>query len=198
MNRFDAADATDPIELFGVWFQLATESEPNDPSAMSLATATPDALPSVRMVLMKHFDARGFTFYTNVESQKGIEISANPHAALCFHWKSLRRQVRIEGYVEPVSEHDADDYFHSRSRRSQIGALASQQSRPLSSREELERKANALAEQYPGEILRPEYWSGYLVVPNRIEFWQDGPDRLHDRIVFTRSGESWTKTRLYP
>jgi pyridoxamine 5'-phosphate oxidase len=198
MSVFDAAEAADPIALFGTWFELAKADELNDPNAMALATATNDGRPSVRMVLLKKVDGRGFTFYTNVESRKGGELLANPHAALLFHWKSQRRQVRIEGAVEAVSAADSDEYFHSRSRRSQIGAIASQQSRPLSSREELEAAAAELAAKYPGEIPRPEYWRGFLVVPERIEFWQDGPDRLHDRIVFTRDGEGWGKVRLYP
>jgi len=198
MAEFDAVDAVDPIALFGTWFELAKASEVNDPNAMSLATATADARPSVRMVLMKKVDAKGFTFYTNEQSQKGQELIANPHAALCFHWKSMRRQVRVEGPVEPVSAADSDDYFHSRSRRSQIGAIASQQSRPLASRSELEEKAAELAAKYPGVIPRPEYWRGFLVVPERIEFWQDGADRLHDRILFTRDGDGWGKVRLYP
>ena len=198
MKLFDAVEADDPIALFQTWFAQATTDELNDPNAMSLATATADGRPSVRMVLMKHVDGRGFTFYTNVESQKGGELLANPNAALCFHWKSERRQVRVEGTVEAVSDADSDDYFHSRSRRSQIGAVASQQSRPLASREELEGRAAELAAKFPGEIPRPEYWRGFLVVPQTIEFWQDGADRLHDRIVFTRDGNSWSKARLYP
>jgi len=195
---FDAVEAADPIALFRKWFDLAAKDELNDPNAMALATATAEGKPSVRMVLMKHVDERGFTFYTNVESQKGGELLANPNAALCFHWKSQRRQVRVEGAVEAVSDADSDDYFHSRSRRSQIGAMASQQSRPLASREELEANAAALAGQFPGEIPRPEYWRGFRVVPQRIEFWQDGDARLHDRIVFTRDGAGWGKKRLYP
>jgi len=198
MNQFDAVEAGDPFALFQVWFDLARASELNDPNAMALATSTPEGRPSVRMVLLKHFDARGFTFYTNGESRKGGELTANPRAALCFHWKSQRRQVRVEGPIEPVSAADSDAYFHSRSRRSQIGAVASQQSRPLASREELEAKAAEIAARYPGEILRPEHWRGFRVVPETIEFWQDGPDRLHDRIVFSRDGGGWSKTRLYP
>jgi len=198
MNRFDAEEATDPIVLFREWFDLAAKDELNDPNAMALATATAEGRPSVRMVLMKHVDERGFTFYTNVESQKGGELLVNPNAALCFHWKSQRRQVRVEGAVEAVSAADSDEYFHSRSRRSQIGALASRQSRPLASREELEAKAAALAAQYPREIPRPDYWRGFRVVPERIEFWQDGDARLHDRIVFARGGNRWAKMRLYP
>ena len=198
MSKFDAAEAVDPIALFWVWFGEASETEVNDANAMSLATANADGQPSVRMVLMKHVDERGFTFYTNVESQKGRELTENPLVALCFHWKSRRRQVRVEGPVEAVSAEDADDYFHSRSRKSQIGALASQQSRPLDSREELEARAKALAEEFPGEVPRPDYWRGFRVVPQRIEFWQDGPDRLHDRMVFVRDGNGWSKRRLYP
>lgn len=198
MNNFDAQDATDPIALFHAWFELASANETNDPNAVSLATATPEARPSVRMVLMKQVDERGFTFYTNVESQKGTELLANPHAALCFHWKSLRRQVRVEGSVQSVSAADSDAYFHSRSRRSQIGAVASQQSRPLDSRELLEASAKELAERFSGEIPRPEHWRGFLVVPEKIEFWQDGADRLHDRIVFGRNGDGWVSGRLYP
>lgn len=198
MARFDAVEANDPIPLFQAWLDLAAKDELNDPNAMALATATQKGRPSVRMVLMKHVDERGFTFYTNDESQKGDELLANPRAALCFHWKSQRRQVRVEGAVESVSGADSDAYFHSRSRRSQIGALASRQSRPLASREELEAKASALAAEFPGEIPRPAYWRGFLVVPERIEFWQDGDARLHDRIVFIREGAQWEKTRLFP
>jgi pyridoxamine 5'-phosphate oxidase len=198
MAEFDAVDAVDPIALFGTWFELAKATEVNDPNAMSLATATADARPSVRMVLMKKVDAKGFTFYTNEQSQKGQELIANPYAALCFHWKSMRRQVRVEGPVGAVSAADSDDYFHSRSRRSQLGAIASQQSRPLANRSELEAKAAELAAKYPGVIPRPPHWRGFLVVPEKIEFWQDGADRLHDRIVFTRDGDAWGKVRLYP
>jgi pyridoxamine 5'-phosphate oxidase len=198
MNRFDAVEVTDPIALFQAWFDLAAKDEVNDPNAMALGTSTAEGRPSVRMVLLKHVDERGFTFYTNFESRKGEELLANPFAALCFHWKSQRRQVRVEGAVEAVSDADSDEYFHSRSRRSQIGALASQQSRPLASREELEAKAAALAVEFPGEIPRPAYWRGFRVMPERIEFWQDGDARLHDRIVFTRDGDGWAKVRLYP
>jgi pyridoxamine 5'-phosphate oxidase len=198
MNKFDAVEAIDPIALFKTWFEAAAQEELNDPNAMALATATSDGRPSVRMVLLKKVDKHGFTFYTNVESQKGNELQRNPHAALCFHWKSQRRQVRIEGGVDAVSAADSDEYFHSRSRRSQIGAVASQQSRPVGSRAELEAKAAELATKYPEEIPRPEYWRGFLVAPEKIEFWQDGPDRLHDRIVFTRNGDGWDKVRLYP
>ncbi len=203
---FEPEASSDPIALFRLWLNQATETELNDPVAMALATATLDGHPSVRMVLMKRLDDRGFAFYTNVESQKGRELLENPHAALCFHWKSRRRQVRVEGLVTQLSPEDADDYFHSRSRKSQIGALASQQSRPLASRAELERLAQECADQYPGEIPRPDYWLGFVLAPHRIEFWQDGAFRLHDRMVFERTSEgethesptSWTKARLFP
>ena len=198
MSKFDAVEAIDPIALFGAWLAQASATEANDPNAMALATAAANGQPSVRMVLMKHVDELGFTFYTNVESQKGHELTENPRAALCFHWKSVRRQVRVEGTVEELTAQDADEYFHSRSRKSQIGAVASQQSRPLGNRAELETKAKALAEEFPETVPRPDYWRGFRVVPQRIEFWQDGADRLHDRIVFSREGDAWSKTRLYP
>jgi len=197
MSNFDAETAADPIALFGDWFRAASASEENDPNAMSLAT-TAGGRPSVRIVLLKRVDKAGFVFYTNAQSRKGVEMLANPHVALCFHWKSLRRQVRVEGTVHDLPGEDADAYFHSRSRRSQIGALASDQSRPLASRAELEARAHALEERYPGEVPRPSHWRGFVVVPEAIEFWQDGPDRLHDRIVFTRAVTGWAKMRLYP
>jgi pyridoxamine 5'-phosphate oxidase len=197
-ERFEAEEVADPIALFRRWLDDATQTEPNDPNAMSLATATASGRPSVRMVLMKRIDERGFAFYTNVESQKGRELLENPHAALCFHWKSRRRQIRVEGFVEELSSEDAEAYFHSRSRKSQIGALASQQSRPLASREALEQRAAECEQQYPGEIPRPSYWRGFVVVPARIEFWEDGAHRLHNRVVFVRSGDAWRKTRLFP
>jgi len=196
--RFEPEEVADPIALFLRWLADAAATEPNDPNAMSLATATRSGKPSVRMVLMKRLDERGFSFYTNVESQKGIELHENPHAALCFHWKSCRRQVRVEGQVQELPPEDADGYCHSRSRLSQIGALVSQQSRPLASREELERQAQACEEQYPGEVPRPEYWRGFVLSPERIEFWEDGAHRLHDRIVFIRTEGGWAKMRLFP
>jgi pyridoxamine 5'-phosphate oxidase len=197
-SHFDAEAAEDPIALFGDWFRAACESEVNDPNAMSLATATAGGRPSVRIVLLKRVDNAGFVFYTNAESRKGVEMLANPHVALCFHWKNLRRQVRVEGMIHDLPGEDADAYFHSRSRRSQIGALASEQSRPLGSREELELAAKAVEERYPGEVPRPSYWRGFVVMPETIEFWQDGPHRLHDRIEFARTVTGWAKTRLYP
>jgi pyridoxamine 5'-phosphate oxidase len=196
-SHFDAEAAAEPIALFGDWFRAASASEENDPNAMSLAT-TAGGRPSVRIVLLKRVDKAGFVFYTNAESRKGVEMRTNPHVALCFHWKSLRRQVRVEGMVHDLPGEDADAYFRSRSHRSQIGALASDQSRYLASRGELEARAQALEERYPGEVPRPSHWRGFVVVPEAIEFWQDGPDRLHDRIVFTRTVTGWAKTRLYP
>jgi pyridoxamine 5'-phosphate oxidase len=198
MRRFDAEDAVDPIALFEVWMSEAAKTEPNDPEAVALATANRDGAPSVRMVLMKRLDQRGFSFYTNAESQKGRELAENSPAAMCFHWKTQRRQVRIEGAVRELPDEDADAYFHSRGRVSQLGALASAQSRPLGSRAELESAVRELAARYPGEVPKPDYWRGYVLDPRRIEFWQDGESRLHDRVVFTRDAESWSKMRLYP
>ena len=190
--------ASDPIELFGEWMRDAERSEPNDPNAVALATSTPDGWPSVRMVLMKRVDAKGFCFFTNAESQKGLQIAANPRAAMCFHWKTLRRQVRIEGPVSELPGTDVDEYFHSRSRRSQLGAATSQQSRPLRSREELEESVSRLSERFPGEVPRPEHWRGYCLRAERIEFWMDGTDRLHDRFLFVADGDGWTVQRLFP
>ena len=192
-------DVADPFRLFEAWLEEAKASEPNDPNALALATATPDGRPSVRMVLLKGFDADGFVFYTNYESRKGGELQGNPHAALLFHWKTLRRQVRVEGAVSPVTEAEADAYFASRARISRLGAIASDQSRPLPSRTEFERRVETLDAQYPGDTIpRPVHWSGFRVTPESIEFWQDMPFRLHDRRVFTRDGDGWRKTALYP
>ena len=190
--------ATDPIALFRSWMAEASASELNDPNAMALATSTADGHPSVRMVLMKTLDERGFGFFTNMESQKGRELAANPYAAACFHWKSQRRQVRIAGRIVELPAEDSDRYFHSRSRGSQIGAAASHQSRPLASREALDAAAREVAGMYPGEIPRPVYWRGHAIAAETIEFWQDGADRLHDRVRFTRDGDGWARTRLYP
>jgi len=188
-----------PFEQFAQWFAAAREKEPQLPEAMNVATATKDGKPSSRLVLMKGFDRRGFVFYTNFESRKGGELAANPQAALCFHWKSLLRQVRIEGAIEIVSAAEADAYFASRPRGAQIGAWASPQSQPYQDRVELERR-NAEAEARFGSapVPRPSFWSGYRVVPELFEFWEDRPFRLHDRFIYRREGEGWRTERLYP
>lgn len=198
MNGMDAATAVDPIALFRAWLQEAEATEPNDPNAMALATATADGAPSIRMVLLKQLDERGFAFYTNAESRKGLELAENPRAAMCFHWKSLRRQVRIEGLVSELPGSEADTYFHSRSRGSQLGAVASRQSRSLASREALEERVHLTEERYPDVIPRPDFWRGYVLWPERIEFWLNGVDRLHDRFAFLRTENEWKKERLYP
>ncbi len=197
----DTVTTDDPIARFEAWMAEAATSEPNDPNAMCLATATPDGRPSARMVLLKGVDARGFVFYTNLESRKGAELSANPYAALCFHWKTLTRSVRIEGRVQPVSAEEADAYFASRPRGSKIGAWASKQSRPLESRLALEKRVAEFGLKFAvGEIPRPPFWSGFRLVPVRIEFWRDMPFRLHERLVFLREGPDapWRTEMLYP
>jgi len=188
-----------PFEHFAQWFTAAREKEPQLPEAVTVATATRDGKPSARLVLMKGFDRRGFVFYTNFESRKGEELAANPHAALCFHWKALLRQVRIEGAIEIVSDAEADAYFASRPRGAQIGAWASPQSQPYQDRVELERR-NAEVEARFGSapVPRPPFWSGYRVVPELFEFWEDRPFRLHDRFLYRRDGEGWRTERLYP
>lgn len=192
----------DPFQLFDTWFADAKESEPNDPNAMALATATPDAAPSVRMVLLKGRDSRGFVFYTNAQSRKGEEILANPQAALLFHWKSLRRQIRIEGPLTEVSEKEADTYFHSRAFVSQVGSAASDQSRPLDSRATYDARVSELRAAYEvqGEVPRPPHWTGFRISPVAMEFWLDRPNRLHERRRFVRTGEDaqWTSNLLYP
>ncbi len=181
-----------------MWLKDAEAVEPNDPNAVALATATADGAPSVRMVLMKGLDERGFAFYTNSESQKGVELAENPKAAMCFHWKSLLRQVRVEGTVTGLPAAEADEYFHSRSRGSQLAAAVSRQSRVLESRELLEEMVRSCAARYPGEVPRPDWWKGYVLWPERVEFWVNGVDRLHDRLLFVRGEDGWVKSRLFP
>jgi pyridoxamine 5'-phosphate oxidase len=190
---------TDPLALFDQWFTEARASEINDPEAMALATADAAGQPSVRMVLLKGHGADGFVFYTNEQSAKGEQLEANPRAALLFHWKSRRRQVRIEGRVERVTSSEADAYFASRARDSQLGAWASDQSRPLDSRETFEQRFEQVASRFEGqEVPRPPHWGGYRVIPVRIEFWSDRPHRLHERRLFTRTEGGWTEGLLYP
>ena len=193
------ATTDDPIALFAAWLAEAEKTEPNDANAVCLATATPEGLPSARMVLLKGVDARGFVFYTNLESRKGGELAANPHAALCFHWKSLHRSVRVEGGVERVSDAEADAYYASRARTSRLGAWASKQSRPLESRFALEKAVAEYGLRYAvGEIPRPPFWSGFRLLPRRIELWRDMPFRLHERRVFHRDRGGWRLEMLYP
>ncbi len=196
--------ATDPIDLFQQWLQEADGQEPNDPNAVALATADAEGRPSVRMVLLKGIDSHGFVFFTNFESQKGRELLENSHAGLCFYWKSLKRQVRVQGPVQVVDAAEADAYFASRPRASRIGAWASQQSRPMDGRWVLERRvAEETVRFHVGDVPRPDYWGGFRIVPDKIEFWRDRPFRLHERLVFQRvltaagAGE-WTTVRLFP
>jgi pyridoxamine 5'-phosphate oxidase len=191
--------ATDPFQLFDDWFAEAKASEPNDAEAMALATADAESRPSVRMVLLKGHGPAGFVFYTNEGSAKGEQLGANPRAALLFHWKSRRRQVRIEGPVERVPGADADAYFASRSRDSQLGAWASDQSRPLDTRATFERRFEEMKQRFEGsDVLRPPNWGGYRVIPERIEFWSDRPHRLHERRLFQREDGGWSEGLLYP
>lgn len=191
--------ADDPLRLFDAWYSEAVAAEPNDPDAMSLATAAADGRPSVRMVLLKAYGLDGFTFYTNADSRKGEELAVNPYASLLFHWKSLRRQVRIEGAVEEVSSAEADVYFATRGRDSQLGAHASLQSRPLDQRATFEARYEEAKARFEGrDVPRPERWTGYRVKPERIEFWTDRPHRLHERRLFVRDSDGWQEGLLYP
>lgn len=195
----DFTEAEEPFTLFASWLREAEASEPNDPNAMALATVDEDGLPNVRMVLLKGFDENGFVFYTNTESNKGRELLGQKKAALVLHWKSLRRQVRARGPVTIVSDAEADAYFQSRPRDSRIGAWASQQSRPLESRFALEKSVALHTAKYAiGDVPRPPHWTGFRIAPVSIEFWQDKPFRLHDRVVFSREADGWRKVRLYP
>jgi pyridoxamine 5'-phosphate oxidase len=195
----DFDQVAEPFRLFAEWLGDAEASEPNDPNAMALATVDGDGMPNVRMVLLKGLDGGGFVFFTNYESAKGRELLASRKAALCFHWKSLRRQIRVRGPVEEVTKEEADAYFATRARGSRIGAWASQQSRPLESRFALEKAVASYAAKFAiGEIPRPDYWSGFRLTPVEIEFWRNREFRLHDRIQFRRAGDGWQKTRLYP
>jgi pyridoxamine 5'-phosphate oxidase len=190
---------TEPLTLFAAWYALARESEMNDSNAVALATSDSNGAPHVRMVLLKGHGPEGFTFYTNQESDKARQIAARPFAALMFHWKSLRKQVRIEGQVLAVADAEADAYFATRGRDSQLGAWASDQSRPLDARETFEARFAAMTARFEGsDVPRPPHWSGYRVVPSRIEFWEDGAHRLHKRRLFTRVGEGWDEGLLYP
>ena len=192
-------DRAEPNGLFVDWLGDATGTEPNDANAMALSTVDADGAPDSRMVLLKDVDERGFTFYSNRESAKGLDLTAHPRAALLFHWKSLRRQVRVRGAIEPVTAAEADAYFASRARESRIGAWASDQSRPLDSRAALEAAVARETARFEGEdVPRPERWTGWRVVPESVEFWRDRPFRLHDRLRFDRDGEGWTLTRLWP
>ena len=195
-----ALPESDPLALFDAWFAEARAAEPSDANAMALATATADGVPSVRMVLLKGHGSEGFTFFTNAQSRKGEEIRANARAALLFHWKSLRRQVRIEGPLAEVSAADADAYFRSRAFVSQVGSAASDQSRPLADRATYVARVEALGDacKAAGEVPRPPHWTGFTLAPERIEFWLDRAHRLHDRRLYTRAGEGWASTLLYP
>ena len=200
-NGADPAAADDPFAVFADWLALAREREPNDANAMSLATVDGGGLPDVRMVLLKDFSADGFVFYTNTDSAKGRQLKDNPAAALCFHWKSLRRQVRVRGTVSPVSEAEADEYFASRARDARIGAWASKQSAALENRDALEAAVAQTASEFSGtDVPRPPFWNGFRLAPLEIEFWRDRPFRLHDRIAFRRQApdQGWGRQRLYP
>lgn len=190
--------AGEPLAVFREWLDEAERSEINDPNAVALATATLEGMPSVRMVLVKSVDERGFGFYTNALSRKGRELAENPRAAMCFYWKTLRRQVRVDGTVTELPSAEADAYFHSRSRMSQLGAAVSRQSETLGCREDLVEMVRELDGRTPGEVPRPEWWKGYVLRPERVEFWTGEEDRLHDRILFERNGNGWVTRRLFP
>ena len=198
-NRNLIQPKKNPFLLFKEWFEEAKLKEPNDPNAMNLSTISKDLKPSSRIVLLKSFDQHGFVFYTNLQSTKGISLLSNSNASLTFHWKSLLKQIRIEGSAHQVTSKEADDYFATRTRGSQIGAWASKQSRPLEERFELEKRIEAYSAKFNvGKVPRPKDWQGYRVCPVRIEFWQERKFRLHDRIVYSYSSEGWTRQRLYP
>lgn len=195
----ETAGSGEPFALFGEWFAAAAASEPDNANAMTLATATKEGAPSARIVLLKDWDERGFVFYTNLGSRKGTELARNPHAALLFYWKSLSRQIRIEGAVAAVSGTEADEYYASRPRLSRIGAWASEQSRPLGARADLEARVAEFEARYPGEAVpRPPFWSGFRLTPAQFEFWEERPFRLHERRTFVRAGEGWRTGLLYP
>lgn len=192
-------DAADPISLFDTWLAKAGETEPNDPNAMSVATVNESGQPDVRILLLKGLSSQGFDFYTNSESSKGQQLAAVPKAALCFHWKSQRRQVRVRGAIEKVGPEGSDAYFRNRARGSRLSAWASKQSQPARDRDELVAAMAAVEDRFKdGEVPRPDHWYGYRLVPDELEFWQDGAFRLHDRLLFTRTKTGWEKTRLYP
>jgi pyridoxamine 5'-phosphate oxidase len=200
-NDANVIDNSEPFELFTQWMKLAEKNELNDPNAMALSTVDADGMPNVRMVLLKGMDGESFTFYTNSESQKGNELEHNMKAACVFHWKSLQRQIRIRGNVEMVSAEEADAYFNSRSRGSRIGAWASQQSRPIASRNDLKMAVVKEAARFNiGKIDRPDYWNGYKITPTYMEFWMDKPFRLHDRVIFKRQSadDAWTYSKYFP
>jgi pyridoxamine 5'-phosphate oxidase len=199
LTTSDFTQENEPFSLFGTWLKEAESAEPNDPNGLALATVDADGMPNVRMVLLKSFDLDGFVFFTNYESRKGQELLGQKKAAMVFHWKSLRRQVRVRGDIETVSDAEADAYFETRARGSRIGAWASKQSRPLESRFALEKAVAEYTMKFGiGHIPRPAHWSGFRLRPVSIEFWADRPFRLHDRVEFTRAGEGWEKVRLYP